>query len=86
MELGFEQIDAAVTEGRNDSFFLRKFVGDATDDIVLQVIPLTIQDFESFRNNNPGRNFSQDVLDGIAGVDPADCEYWQFLISPTLKF
>ena len=76
VEVGFEQRDAAVTEGRNDSIFLRKFVGDATDDIVLQVIPLTISGFETYRNNNPDRTFSQEFLDLIADVsDPADCKY-----------
>lgn len=73
--MGFDQFDAAVTEGRNDSFFLRKFVDDTTDDIVIIVIPLTISGFENYRNNNPERNFSQATLNSIADVsDPADCE------------
>lgn len=75
VELGFEQADYAVREGRNGEFFLRTYIGTPTEDVVLRLRPLTVSGFETYRNNNPSRTFAQSILDDVAAIsNPAECE------------
>ena len=75
VELGFEQADYAVREGRNGEFFLQTYIGSPINDVVLRLIPLTVSGFQNYRSNNPTRIFAQSILDDIAAIsNPAECE------------
>ena len=76
VQLGFEEPDNAVPEGRNDEFFLRTHIGVLSNDVVLRLIPLTVSGFQDYRNANPDRAFTQDTLNAVAAIaNPAECEY-----------
>ena len=73
VEVGFEQFDFAVEEGRDSRFFLRKYNNVAQYDIIVRVLPLTVDEFEAYLANNSGRNFSRDDLDRVGDIsDPAE--------------
>lgn len=76
VELGFEETDYAVREGRTGSFFLRTYVGTLSSDITIRLIPLTVTDFNNYRTNNPTRMFAQTILDDIDDIsDHAECKH-----------
>ena len=73
VDVGFEQFDFAVEEGRDSRFFLRKYNNVAQYNITVRVLPLTVGEFEVYRANNSGRNFSQEDLNRVADIsDPAE--------------
>ena len=75
VQLGFEEADNAVSEGRNDEFFLRIHIGDLNNDAVLRLIPLTVSGFQDYRNANPDRTFTQETIAAVAAIaNPAECE------------
>jgi len=75
VELGFEQADYAVREGRNGEFFLQTYIGSPINDVVLRLIPMTVSGFQNYRSNNPTRIFAQSILDDVAAIsNPAECE------------
>ena len=77
VDLGFKETDRAVTEGDNEDFNLQQygFTGTLTGDVVLRVVPLTVNGFENYRNNNPTRIFADSILNDVAEIaDPAECE------------
>lgn len=76
VELGFEQADYAVREGRNGQFYLQAYDRTPSSDVVLRMIPLTVSGFQDYRNAHPERTFAQSSLDSIAAIAiPAEGEH-----------
>ena len=73
--IGFNQMEDVAEEGETNTFVrIRLAPGALSGDMTGHVVPLTVEQFESYTFNT-SRTIPQEVQQGIDDIsDPAECE------------